>query len=49
MAANGNSALEDPPAGGESGDNPRTLVAVIAGVGAVISLATLIGALLRGS
>jgi hypothetical protein len=41
-------APEDPPASEESGDNSRALAAAIAGVGAVISLATLVGVLLRG-
>jgi hypothetical protein len=49
MGTTGNSAPEDPPAGQESEDNARALVAAIAGVGAVISLATLVGALLLGS
>jgi hypothetical protein len=49
MGTTGNSAPEDPPAGEESGDNPRALVAAIAGVGSVISLTTLVEALLRGS
>jgi hypothetical protein len=49
MATNGNPAPEDPPPSEESGDNSRALVAAIAGVGAVISLVTLVGALLRGS
>ena len=48
VATTGSSAPED-PAGEGSGDNPRALVAAIAGVGAVISLATLVGALLRSS
>ena len=47
MTTNGNSASEDPPAGEESGDNSRALVAAIAGVGTVISPVTLVEALLR--
>lgn len=43
-----NSAPEDARAGEEPEGNTRALVAAIAGVGAVISLAFLVGALLRG-
>jgi hypothetical protein len=49
MATNGSSAPEDPPAGEEPGGNARALVAAIAGVGAVISLALLVEAVLRNS
>jgi hypothetical protein len=49
MATNGNSAPKDPPPSEKPGDNLRALVAAIAGAGAVISLATLVEALRRGS
>jgi hypothetical protein len=49
VATNGNSTPKDPPPGEKPGDNLRALVAAIAGVGAVISLATLVEALRRGS
>jgi hypothetical protein len=49
MKTTGNSAPEDAPAGEEPEDNARALAAVIAGVGAVISLAFLVGAVLRSS
>ena len=44
-----NSAPEDAPTGHEPENNARALVAAIAGTGAVISLAFLVGALLRSS
>jgi hypothetical protein len=44
-----NSAPEDAPAGEEPEYSARALVAAIAGVGAVISLASLVGSLLRSS
>jgi hypothetical protein len=47
MRATGNSAPEDAPAGEEPEGNARELAAVIAGVGAAISLAFLVGAVLR--
>jgi hypothetical protein len=49
MTTDENSAPEDLPAGEESRDNSRVLAAAIAGVGALISLATLVGVFLRGS
>jgi len=49
MATNASSPPDNPSAGEESGDDARALVAAIAGVGAVISLADFVGALLRGS
>ena len=47
MKTTGNSAPEDAPAGEEPEGSARALTAVIAGVGAVISLAFLVGAVLR--
>ena len=47
MKTTGSSAPEDAPAGEEPEGNARALTAVIAGVGAVISLAFLVGAVLR--
>jgi hypothetical protein len=49
MGTTGNCAPEDPPPGEEPEDNARALVAAIAGVGAAISLATLVAAILRSS
>ena len=49
MKTTGNSAPEDAPAGEELEGNARALTAVIAGVGAVISLAFLVRDLVHNS
>jgi hypothetical protein len=49
MGTTGNCASEDSPAGEEPKDSARALVAVISGVGTVISLAFLVGDLVHNS
>jgi hypothetical protein len=49
MATTGNCSSEDSPAGEEPKDSARVLVAVISGVGTVLSLAFLVGDLVHHS